>query len=215
MMTDLEIREEIIKTAREFLAKGLVQGTGGNFSMRCRDGFIITPSGMDYRLLVPDDLPKLSLEGIVIEGKRTPSIERGLHRAVYAARGDVMAVVHTHSICATAVASMRRPIPTLTDNQAVYFGGEIPISEYAPIGTPELARNSVAALGSGAGVLMANHGALCVGSSLAEAVMRSELLEVFAKIYLLVESCGGGVPLTAEEAEREAADVGSRYGQRC
>lgn len=213
-MTDREIRESIIKTARELLAKGLVQGTGGNFSVRCSDGFIITPSGMDYMLLVPEDLPKLSFEGETIEGSRTPSIERGLHLAVYLAREDVCAVAHTHSICATAVAAMRRPIPPLADNQAVIFGGEIPVSIYAPIGTPELAHNTAAALGRGAGALMANHGAICVGSTIAEAASRCEMLEIFAKIFLLAESCGGGIPLTAEQAREEAADMAARYGQR-
>lgn len=213
-MTDFEIRADIIATAREMLEKGLVQGTGGNFSVRCAKGFIITPSGMDYAALAPEDLPKLSLDGEVLEGGRRPSIERELHRAVYSARADAAAVIHTHSVYATAAASLRRPLPVLTDNQAVLFGGEIPVAEYAPIGTSELARSAVGALGSGGGVLMANHGVLCVGSSLKEAALRCGMLEIFAKIFFLTQSCGGGVPLTREEADRISADVAGRYGQR-
>ena len=64
------------------------------------------------------------------------------------------------------------------------------------------------------GVLMANHGALCVGATLAEAALRCEMLEIFAKIFFLTKSCGGGVSLTADDARREAADVAERYGQR-
>ena len=121
-MTDLEIRKDIIETARRMLEKGLVQGTGGNFSVRCEEGFIITPSGMDYATLTPGDLPKLSPGGAVLEGERRPSIEKELHREVYLARRDVCAVVHTHSVYATAAAAMRIPLPVLTDNQAVLFG---------------------------------------------------------------------------------------------
>lgn len=213
-MTDLEIRKDIIETARRMLEKGLVQGTGGNFSVRCEEGFIITPSGMDYATLTPGDLPKLSPGGAVLEGERRPSIEKELHREVYLARRDVCAVVHTHSVYATAAAAMRLPLPVLTDNQAVMFGGPVPVAEYAPIGTPELARGTARALGDGAGVLMANHGALCVGATLREAAQRCEMLEIFAKIFFLTKSCGGGVCLTAEQAGSEAADLAERYGQR-
>ena len=149
-MTDLEIRKDIIETARRMLEKGLVQGTGGNFSVRCEEGFIITPSGMDYATLTSGDLPKLSPGGAVLEGERRPSIEKELHREVYLARRDVCAVVHTHSVYATAAAAMRLPLPVLTDNQAVLFGGPVPVAEYAPIGTPELARGTARALGDGA-----------------------------------------------------------------
>ncbi|MDO5115555.1 MAG: class II aldolase/adducin family protein [Synergistaceae bacterium] len=213
-MTDGEKREKIIAVAREMLAKGLVQGSGGNFSIRCRDGFIITPSGMDYRLLAACDLPKLSPEGTVIEGGRRPSIESPLHAGIYRRRPDVGAVIHTHSIYALAAAAMRRPLPVLSDNQAVLFGGEIPCARYAPIGTAALAENAAEALGNGFGLLLANHGALCAGATIEEAAARCEMLEIFAKIFFLTKSCGGGVCLTEEEAASEAADVAARYGQR-
>ncbi|MCF0248166.1 MAG: class II aldolase/adducin family protein [Synergistes sp.] len=212
-MNDAKIREEIIETARAMLRSGLVQGTGGNFSVRCGDGFIVTPSGMDYTTIVPDDLPKMSLSGEVIEGEKRPSIEKGLHRLIYEKRSDVGAVIHTHSIYATAAAAARRALPVLTDNQAVYFGGEIPVSRYARIGTEALAENVVQALGKGFGVLIANHGALCAGATLAEAALRCELLEIFAKIFFLTQSIGGGVELSGEEVLQEAADVAARYGQ--
>lgn len=213
-MNDVEIRKEIIETAVDMYRSGLVQGTGGNFSSRCEGGFIITPSGMVYELLAPGDLPKLSLGGEILEGSRTPSIESALHAAVYRMRPDVRAVAHTHSPYATAAASLRLPLPCLTDNQAVTFGGEIPVAQYAPIGTPELARNAAAALESGAAVLMANHGALCVGENMRQAAERCAMLETFAKIFFIAASAGGGKALTKEEAEREAADMALRYGQR-
>ena len=205
---------EIIETARAMLAKGLVQGTGGNLSVRCARGMIITPSGMDYDRLTPDDLPVLSLGGELIEGFRKPSVERGLHAEIYRRRPDVNAVIHTHSVYATAAAALRAPVPVLTDNQAVLFGGEVPCAEYAPIGTEKLARSAAQALGSGSGVLLANHGALCTGATLTEAALKCEMLEIFAKIYFLTALRGGGVPLTPEEIKNESEDMSRRYGQK-
>lgn len=213
-MDDASARTKIIETARRMAAEGLVQGTGGNFSVRCREGMLITPSGMDYSLLLPKDIPKLSLECSVLEGSRIPSVESALHAAVYTARPDVSAVIHTHSVYAVAAAAMRRPLPPLCDNQAVLFGGAVACAEYAPIGTRRLAENAASALGNGFGVLLANHGAVCVGATIEEASMRCVMLEVFAKIFFLTASCGGGVSLTAEEAEAEYRDISSRYGQR-
>lgn len=213
-MDENKAKGEIIETARAMLAKGLVQGTGGNFSVRCARGMIITPSGMDYNALTPDDLPVLSLDGELLEGFRKPSVERGLHAEIYRRRPDVNAVIHTHSVYATAAAALRAPMPVLTDNQAVLFGGEIPCAEYAPIGTEKLARSAAAALGPGSGVLLANHGALCACASLHEAALKCEMLEIFAKIYFLTALRGGGVPLTPEEIKNESEDMSRRYGQK-
>lgn len=213
-MDEQAAKLEIIRTAREMLAKGLVQGTGGNFSVRCERGMIITPSGMGYGALTPDDLPVLSLDGRPLEGGRKPSVERELHAEIYRRRPDVKAVIHTHSVYATAAAALREPLPVLTDNQAVLFGGEMPCAEYAPIGTRKLAEHAALALGSGSGVLLANHGALCACASLAEAAAKCEMLEIFAKIYFLTALRGGGVKLKPEEIQSESEDMSRRYGQR-
>ena len=212
-MTDRQMRNALIQSAREMLATGLVQGTGGNFSLRCKEGLIITPSGMEYNTLTPEDLPKLALDGRVLEGRRAPSVENGLHRAIYRARRDVLAVVHTHSVCASAASALRRPLPALLDNQAVLFGGAVPCAEYAPIGTPQLAENVLAALGDGSAVLLANHGAVCVGATLKEAESRCFMLELFSKVFFLTAGAGGAVALTETEARREAEDMARRYGQ--
>ena len=214
MMNETELRKEIIRTALDMRTGGLVQGTGGNFSVRCAEGFIITPSGMDYALLEPEDLPKLSLDCTVIEGRRTPSVESALHAAVYRRRPDVNAVAHTHSLYATAASALRAPLPCLTDNQAVMFGGDVPAAPHAPIGTPELAENVSRALAEGAAVLMANHGALCVGRDLRQAAERCRMLEIFAKIFFTASSAGGWTALSGEEAAKEAADIAARYGQK-
>ncbi|MDO4988300.1 MAG: class II aldolase/adducin family protein [Synergistes sp.] len=209
-----DIRNEIISCAQRLRKCGLIYGTAGNFSVRTPDGFIITPSGMDYSVLTPEDLPELTLDAQILEGTRTPSVEKNMHAAIYRARADVCAAVHTHSIYATAAASLRRALPPITDGQAVTFGGAVPVSLYAPIGTKELAANVTAALSGGSAVLIANHGVLCVGSTLAEAASRCEMLEIYAKIFFTAQLAGGAVALTEEEARTEAAYAARIYGQR-
>ncbi len=214
MSNEEEIRREIIRTGILLLEKGLVHGTGGNISCRTEKAFLITPSGMDYRGLVPEDIVMMDLNGNKLKGSRIPSIEKSMHMCILASRDDVTAVIHTHSIYATAVAAVREPLRPITDNQVAVFGGTVPVSDYAPIGTPELAENAVRALGSGYGVLLAGHGALCVGSTLKEALMRCEMLEIFARIFILAKAAGGGVVLCDEQVRCEAEDLKKRYGQQ-
>lgn len=194
MANEADIRKEIIKTGILILEKGLVQGTGGNISRRTEKGILITPSGMDYRTLTCEDIVLLAPDGKVLEGTRVPSIERSLHLRIYRSRADINAVIHTHSVYATAIAAARQPLCPITDNQVAVFGGTVPVADYAPIGTEELAENTSRALADGAGVLLSNHGALCVGRELSEALMRCEMLEVFSKIYILAKTVGGGQP---------------------
>ena len=213
MANEADIRKEIIKTGILILEKGLVQGTGGNISRRTEKGILITPSGMDYRTLTCEDIVLLAPDGKVLEGTRVPSIERSLHLRIYRSRADINAVIHTHSVYATAIAAARQPICPITDNQVAVFGGTVPVADYAPIGTEELAENTSRALADGAGVLLSNHGALCVGRELSEALMRCEMLEVFSKIYILAKTVGGGAALTDEQVRCETEDLRKRYGQ--
>lgn len=214
VVPNIVVRERVIGSCLSLVKKGLIQGTGGNISVRTERGFLITPSGMDYDELVPDDIVEMDLNGAVIEGERTPSIERLMHLTILKMRPDVNAVVHTHSINATAVAAARRSILPVTDNQVAAFGGPIPVAEYAPIGTQRLALNAAAALGTRNGVLLANHGVVCVGANLGDALLRCEMAESFAKIFLLTQSIGGGVELAADDVAAEADDLKNRYGQK-
>ena len=213
MINEAEIRKEIIKTGILLLEKGLVQGTGGNISCRTEEGFLITPSGMDYNGLTPEDIVMMDLSGEVLSGTRKPSIEKEMHMQILSSRKDVNAVIHTHSVYATAVACHREPLYPITDNQVAVFGGTVPIADYASIGTAKLADNVRLALADGNGVLLSNHGALCVGRTLKEALMRCEMLEVFARIYILAKAAGGGVILCDDQVKCESEDLKKRYGQ--
>ena len=213
MVNEADIRKEMIKTGILILERGLVQGTGGNISCRTEKGILITPSGMDYRGLMCEDIVMLDPEGKVLEGSRKPSIEKSLHLRIYRSRTDINAVIHTHSLYATAIAASRQPLFPITDNQVALFGGTVPVADYAPIGTEELAQNAARSLNEGSAVLLSNHGALCVGKDLGGALTKCEMLEVFSKIYILAKAAGGGIVLSDEQVICEADDLRKRYGQ--
>lgn len=146
---------------------------------------LITPSGVVYRYLRPGQVVEVDLEGRVIAGSGVPSSEWRMHAAIYRGRPDVRAVVHTHSLCATA-ASFRTALPVMHDEGRILFGSEIPVSRHAPPGTWDLAEAVREALGGGVAVLVARHGAVAVGRTLGEALLRAEKIEEAGAIFFMV-----------------------------
>jgi L-fuculose-phosphate aldolase len=194
-MAWLKEKKEVLAAARQILKKGLVTGTAGNVSLRLtvegqRSLLAITPSSRDYLSLTPDDIQILDFEARKVEGDLVPSVETPLHIGIYRARKDVNAIIHTHSVFASAMAVAGLSIPTIIDEQAAYLGGEIKLAKYAPSGSPELAKNAISALSKRYAVLLANHGAVGVGANLPAAFHACELLENIAMIYLLALSTG-------------------------
>lgn len=210
-----ELKKEIVHYGNMLIEKGLVTGTGGNLSVRLpeNDGFMITPSGIPYSEMIPDDIVTMDFNGNVVEGKRVPSIERGMHRAIFNARPDVDAVIHTHQKYASAIAATRQDMEPILDPFVAVFGGGLKTSRYASIGTEELARNVVEALGGRNGVLIANHGALCTGKTLEMAFANCEFLEASAITYCFAHIIGKPVVLDEDTCEREARYLSMRYGQ--
>ncbi len=214
-MSDQALREKVIQISRLMLSMGLTVGTSGNVSARCEDGasFLITPSGMDYEAVIPDDIVKVSVAAGERTGRRVPSIETGLHREIYLARRDVGAIVHVHSPLAAGLAVARKPLPVIADMCALAFGGQVEVAEYATSGSPELAVNVVEAIGSRNAVLMANHGSLGVGSDLDQALFICDLLEKMCLTYYCAALAGGAVPITNEAISILKSGVGRTYGQ--
>jgi L-fuculose-phosphate aldolase len=211
----LKEKKEVIAAAREMLAKGLVTGTAGNVSQRLepqgnRPLLAITPSSRDYNSLSPDDIQILDFDAKKVEGDLPPSVETALHIGIYRARPDVNAVIHTHSVYATAAAVSGLAIPPILEEQVIYLGGEIRCAVYAPSGTPELGKNAVAALGDNNAVLLANHGAVGIGKNMADAFRAAELLEKTAQIYLYALASGKVSTLSAE-AQAAARILYDRY----
>jgi L-fuculose-phosphate aldolase len=211
----LKEKKEVLAVARRILEKGLVTGTAGNVSRRLKTDddrplLAITPSSRDYNSLSPDDIQILDFNAQKVEGELTPSVETALHIGIYRARPDVNAVIHIHSVFATAAAVAGLSIPPILDEQAAYLGGEIKLAAYAPSGTPDLGKNAVAALGDHNAVLLANHGAVGTGKNMTDAFHAAELLEKTAQIYLYALAAGKVATLSAE-AQAAARTIYDRY----
>lgn len=216
-MWDIE-KKEVIKAAREMVKRGLVSGTSGNVSLRLKDSsgrdvLAITPSGRDYNSLSVNDIVVVDFDGQRVEGELKASIETVMHIEVYKARKKVNAIIHSHPVFCSVIAVVGLEIPALIDEQVTYIGGEIKVAQYALPGSPELARNAVLALGPRNAVILANHGALCVGRDLHEALTISELLERTARIYVSALNLGGVKTLPTEVVELEKAFFASIYGE--
>ena len=209
------LKREVIKYGNLLIEKGLVTGTGGNISVRLdKDLMMITPSGMPYNQLIPADLVVLDLEGNFVEGIRKPSVEINMHRVILKARPDINAIIHTHSVYATAIAVTRQDFPPVIETMAIVFGGGVKTAAYARIGTQELAANVAEALGNKPAVLLANHGAVGVGINLSEAFDICELLEVSAKTYIYANILGKPVVLAEELIKEGQEDMTTGYGQK-
>lgn len=199
----------VLKASQKMLEKGLVVGTSGNVSLRLppqndRELLAITPSRRYYDLLTVDDIQVIDFEGEPVEGELVPSVEAMLHIGIYQARGNVNAVVHTHSVFASAISVAGLEIPAIMDDQVTCLGGEIELAKYALPGSQELGENVLAALGEKNAVLLPNHGAIGIGRSMREAFTACELLEKTAKVYFLALALGkvGQLPAEAKEVEQ-------------
>jgi L-fuculose-phosphate aldolase len=196
-----EARGEVVRAGLAMLERGLVAGTWGNVSVRVPGAaqVAITPSGRGYRSLRPEDVVIVDLQGNRVAGALTPSSELPLHLAIYASRPEVGAVVHTHSIFASACAAARRALPPVIEDLVQVAGGAVAVADYALPGTAELAANAVAALGDRQAVLLANHGAVGCGRTLDEALLACELIEKGAQIFIYANALGGARVLGDED----------------
>lgn len=197
----------VLDTARKMIERGLVVGTMGNVSMRVHkqgndeDLVAITPSGCYYDSLTVNDIVIVDFNGGCVEGDKRPSIETMLHVGIYKARRSVHAVVHTHPVFSGVVSMTCHEIPPLLDEQVVCLGGEIAVADYALPGSDGLVRNVITALGKQNAVILANHGALAVGTDLKDALTNSEMLEKIARMYIYALGTGT-IKLLPEEAVR-------------
>jgi len=202
---------EIVRVARLLRVRNLVVGTSGNVGARLADERIaITPASMDYEEMTPDDVVIVEPDGSPSEGRHVPSSELAIHVAIFAARPDVQAIVHTHSPFATTFSAARREIPAAHYVLALLVApgrDTLRVAPYATFGTEELARNAVATLGDDQAVLLANHGAIAVAGSLASALGRAERVEEVAMLAWRAERIGGGTLLDAEELDRVRAQM--------
>ncbi|HBQ28968.1 MAG TPA: class II aldolase [Desulfotomaculum sp.] len=207
-------KEQVLKISLRMVENALVTSKWGNFSVRIPQEklIVITPRILPYGTLQIRDIVVLDMEGQIVEGVRPPSNEFCLHQAIYKARDDVNAVMHTHSIFASALAVARKPIPPILEDLARYVGGEVPVAPYARAGTPELAKAAVETLAQNNAVLLANHGLVGVGRTTLEALIVCQLVEKAAKVFLLADLIAHPVVLAGEDVNFLRQDYLSKYG---
>jgi L-ribulose-5-phosphate 4-epimerase len=178
----------IVETAHELVHKGFLMATGGNLSLRVKgqNAFAITPSNYDYMKMVLEDVCILDFDLNMLEGRLKPSVESAMHGAIYQAREDVNAIVHTHQVYTSALTLIKSPIPALFDEQARFLGRSVEIIPYAPSGTGMLKNTVAKNVGNhNNAFMMQNHGALVFGHDMERAVHNVEILEKCAMAYLL------------------------------
>jgi L-fuculose-phosphate aldolase len=206
-------REAIVAAARKLQSDGLSPGRSGNFSMRWKDGMLISSSGSRPDEMDPNaDVVFADGNGSWPPEGKSPSSELPFHRAIYKNRPDIGAIVHCHSRFATALACAHLPIPAFHYMVAKAGGADIPLAPYATYGTPELAVHAAAALTSRDACLLANHGQIAIGATLTDAVELAEEVEVLAAQYVAVRSIAEPVLLPLDEIAR-VVEKFKTYGQ--
>ncbi len=207
------LRQEIIDTALAISGEGLSPGTSGNVSARLGDGLLITPTGMLYDDLIPEDIVFVDDNGLSPRGARKPSSEWRFHFSAYGAREDARAIVHTHSRFATALACAHKPIPAFHYMVAVAGGSDIPLADYATFGTAELAGAVASALETRKACLMANHGQIACGENLGAALSLAREVEALAAQYATLLQIGEPHILDDDEMDRVLKRF-ENYGQQ-
>jgi L-fuculose-phosphate aldolase len=180
---------------------GINQGTSGNISARCGDRMLITPSATPYEAMGPEDIAAMPLDGDrgSWTGPLKPSTEWRFHLDILRGRPEAGAVVHTHATYCTSLSILRREIPPIHYMIAAFGGANVRCAPYATYGTAELAALALGALEGRNACLLANHGMIVVGPTLAKAMWLAVELETLAKQYCLSLQLGEPVMLTEAE----------------
>lgn len=193
-----KLRRDIIDTSRAMNAAGINQGTSGNVSARLKDRVFITASCITYDRMELEHVVEMDLEGGYF-GDFLPSSEWRMHLDIFRDRAEAGAVVHVHSPCATALSCLRREVPAFHYMIAAAGGGTLRCAEYATFGTAELSQNMLVALEGRSACLLANHGQICLGASLENALALAIEVEALSQQYLL--ACQAGDPVILDDAE--------------
>jgi len=195
-----DIRQQIVDYAKKMYEEKLVAATSGNISVRIpdlADTFAITPSSESYLSMAADRIVIMKVDGTIIEcpNGAKPSSEWRLHASFYKAKKETNAVVHTHSPYATAFAAVRKPIPLVLAEMIPWLGGSVPLANYGPLGSWELANNATKVIGDKGAVLLANHGVTAIADNLPLAYVRASYVEDAAKIIILAQALGKPVEI--------------------
>ncbi len=203
---DTALCQGVIDTCLQMNALGINQGTSGNVSVRSGDGFLITPSGIPYDRMTPDQMVRMDLDG-GYWGDWLPSSEWRMHHDLFRARPEAQAIVHTHSTYATALSCLRVEVPAFHYMIGVTGGTTLRCADYATFGTQDLSDAMLAALDGRTACLLANHGVICFGPSLEKALWLAGEIETLCHQYFVATQAG--MPVILDDAEM--ADVLARF----
>lgn len=214
-MQDAEyaLRKEIIATCIAMEQKGINQGTSGNVSARWHEGLLITPSGLGYETMAPEDITYLGMDGTP-HGPYSPSSEWRFHRDILRDRKDIHAVVHAHPTYCTAQAIIGKDIPAVHYMIAAAGGSTIRCAPYATFGTDELSLAALNALEGRLACLLANHGLIACGPSLRKALWLANEVEMLARQYAISRQLGDCVILSDDEMARVMEKFKTSYGPK-
>ena len=210
-------RTVVVQAAQQLLRLGLVAATSGNVSLRLegdeKEGLIaVTPASTDYATMTPEDIVVVDYDVDVIEGDAVPSSESLTHVAVYKARSDISAVIHTHSIYASVLAVAGVPLPPILDELVAYLGGPVEVAEYGFPSSEDLGEKAIQAMGERNAVFIRNHGVLAAGRDMPDALRACELVERASQIYIQARALGSVRTLPSEVVEAELNIFRMRQG---
>lgn len=178
-------RSIVWDAGRRLHREGLVARTWGNLSLRVNaDLFVITPSGIVYEQMRPEQIVPVNLRDLSYTGKLKPSSEKAMHAAIYRDRPEISAVIHTHQAAASSVATARKDIREIPATARDILGTVVRTAAYALPGTRKLAKATVRALQDSNAALLANHGAVCIGSDMAGAFTVCTELERLCQAFI-------------------------------
>src|SRR5215217_325962 len=198
-----QLRADIVEVGRRMYARGYTASNDGNISVRLgADRLLMTPKSVCKGFMTPDMMCITDLEGRKLQGDRDPSSETLMHLEVYRQRPDVQAVVHAHPPVATAFAVAGIPLDRAVLAEVLTTLGSVPIADYAPPSTKELPNAVSRYIKAHDGMLLANHGALTVGTDLFSAYYKMETIEHFANISFVARMLGGERLLSRDEVVR-------------
>ena len=208
-------REALVDYGKKLSLAGLCPGTSGNLSVYDPDSGLmaITPSGLNYFETCPEDIVITDLSGNIADGGRRPSSELNLHAAFYRAKPEARSVVHTHSVFCTTLGILGEPIRAVHFMIGAANSREIPLAPYVTFGTQALAEVAVRFCGGSKAVLLANHGLVTYGGSLADAFELAVTLEYVAQLQYRAR-CAGSPNVLDDEQVDAAIERFRSYGQK-
>ena len=196
------LRLDVIKYAKMLNSKELSALRSGNVSVRYKEGFLITPSGIKYSSLKKKDIVFVSLKGAFDKKKGIPSSEWRFHQDIYLNKKEAKAIVHAHSTCATAISTHEKSIPAFHYMVAMAGGNDIKCAKYATYGTRELSKNIIKVLKKRYACLIGNHGQIAFGKNLSTAFELAEEVENLSKQYINALKLGKPKILSSKEMKR-------------